>query len=101
MRVVLSARAGRDIEAVIESLGDPSRAADTFTARIDAAVAHLTHFPETAIRRVELTDENVFFWLVEPFWFVLRKEAEQLLVLAVPHCSQDLRRVLLGRSRSI
>ncbi len=95
--IVFAEAAFDDLRAIQAYYQAPSAASDRFTGEIGNAIRHLSHYPGTALVRLELSKKQVRFWLVRPYWIVLQSAPEQLTVVAVLHCSRNVSRELRRR----
>ena len=59
-----------------------------------SAVTHLEACPDTAVRRRDLTRRDVNFWLVDPYWLVLKRTDDAIFVVGVTHCSRKLKPII-------
>jgi len=94
VRFVVTRRARRDIQA-IQAFYDQSRYAQNwFEGQLREAAQHLLSAPLTALYKPELTSLDVRFWLMKPYWLVIRQDGDSLLLLAIVHTSRNLQKVL-------
>lgn len=96
-RIQIALRARRDREEALAFLQAPSAAADDFIADLQFAIRHLERFPDTAVARPEFTRRKVVFWLMSPYFLVLERSSEELTLVAILHCSRNIRRELRQR----
>ena len=97
MRVTVAQRARQDRDEILSFLQAPSMAGDLFIRDVAEGVRHLTQFPDTAVRRRDLTSHDVRFWLVSPYFLVIQLEQETTALIAILHSSRNIRRELRAR----
>ncbi len=97
MQVQVSETARQDRDQVLRFLQAPSDAADLFIRDIALGVRHLEKFPDTAVRRRDLTSYDVHFWYVAPYFLVVTRAPELTNLIAILHSSQNIRRELRKR----
>lgn len=90
MRVLFTPKCERDILKIVEYCESRGVSSTWFRRGLAEAVAHLEAHPDTAVRRRDLTRRDVLFWLMGPYWLVLKRTNDVLFVVTVSHCSRKL-----------
>ncbi len=97
MRLQVSETAQQDRDEALGYLQAPSNAADFFIRDITLAIRHLETFPDTAVRRRDLTAYDVRFWYVAPYFLVVTRAPDMTNLVAILHSSRNIRRELRKR----
>ena len=94
MKVIVSARAERDVIEILDGLArDNAAAATDLNAQFNQRLTQLTRLPRMGRLRSDI-DDGLRGLLVRPYVLFYRIENDDILVVRVLHGSRDLRQAL-------
>ncbi len=93
----VSAEAFQDVQDILAFYDDRPALRNRIAEQIEQAVLHLCEWPYSGHTRHILIDEDVLFWLTDPYFLIYRTRPETVHLIAVLHTARDIKRILRTR----
>ncbi|WP_419804482.1 type II toxin-antitoxin system RelE/ParE family toxin [Terriglobus sp.] len=96
-RIEVTRQARLDRDEIIDFYGENSYGANRFIEQVNDAFMHLQRWPDSAGQHPHITKRHVRFWLIDPYYIVLLRKQDTLIIIAILHTSRSISNELRSR----